>query len=302
MVLISEQWADALTPVVREHFGRGFSRRSTLVPSLFNVQGSSQETEQLSGAGAIGIEAWEQYEKDGKVGQADFDQGFKTTFTHKEYPVEVTIKRKLFEDSNWIAIRQIASRMGDSASVKREKDGASVFNNSTSGSFLGGDSVALLSNSHPLSPAKLNNTQDNLLPLALTKDNLGEARRLMMAFTDDNQNKVAATPNLLLVPPDLEDTAEEIVRSILDPDSANNTFNPQSGRFQITVWHELTDTNRWYLIDSNLMRDSLMWFNRSPLTILPKVEDKTIESTWIAYMRYSYGWADWRWVIGSEAS
>jgi hypothetical protein len=46
----------------------------------------------------------------------------------------------------------------------------------------------------------------------------------------------------------------------------------------------------------------LYWFNRDPLSILPKVEDKTVAATWVAYMRYSYGWSDFRWVYGNNPS
>lgn len=299
---ISEQWADALDPIVRVAFQEGFSRRNALAPQLFNVQTSSRVDEQLSGIGAIGLEAWETYEASGVAGQADFDQAHKVTLTHSEKVMEVRIERKLVEDSMWNQIKSPVFGIGDSANVKREVDGASVFNNSTSGSFLGGDSVALLSNSHPLSPAKTGSTQDNLLALALTKDNLSTARQTMQSFTDDNTELVAATPNLLLVPPELEDAALEIALSTHDPDSANNTINTQHGRYEVAAWHYLTDSNRWYLIDSHLMNQSLHWFNRVPLGILPKVEDKTLAATWIARMRYSFGWSDWRWIIGSEVS
>ena len=90
--------------------------------------------------------------------------------------------------------------------------------------------------------------------------------------------------------------------SELDPNSGNNTVNPQAGRFQIATWHYLTDSDKWYVIDTNLMNQSLFWFYREPLTVVPKVEDETWRATWIAYMRYSFGWADWRWIIGSNPS
>ena len=302
MAIISEQWADALDPLVRRRFEVAFASYPALMPQIFNVQSSNQAYERISGVGAIGIDAWDNYENSGAISTADFDQGFKTTFEHKEYALDVSIQRKLLDDSNWAELNAIPTRIGRSAATKREVNAASVFNNATSASFLGGDGVALLSNSHPLSPAKTNDTQDNLYALALTKDNLGTVREAMMAFTDDVGELVAAVPNMLLVPPELEDTAIEIVRSIQDPDSGNNTINPQAGRFQVVTWHHLTDANRWYVIDANLMMQSLFWFDRSPLTINPKVEDKTIQATWRAYMRYSYGWSDYRWVIGSEVS
>jgi hypothetical protein len=302
MTIVSENWADLLDPPVRFRFDLAFNRRASLIASLFNEQGSTTETEKVSGVGAIGIEQWNTFEDSGKVGSADFDQGYKQTYTHREYPMEINIRRKLLDDGNLAEVFRIVERVGDSARVKREVDAASVFNNAFSDTFAGADAVGLCSDAHPLSPQNTGTTQDNEFTLALTKPNLKTIRESMMAWTDDKGSKMAVTPNVLLVPPALEDTALEITQSILDPSSANNTINPQFGRFQVVTWHYLTDSNAWFVIDSNLMRQSLDWFNRVPLGVTPKVEDKTMSATWIAYMRFSYGWSDWRWVAGSNPS
>jgi len=302
MVLISENWADALDPIVRSRFQLGFARRQSLIASLFNIESSTRAYEQLSGIGAVGIDMWNQWENSGSVANASMDQGYKTTFTHREYPLEMKIQRKLLEDANWAEIKNLAASMGESASLKREVDAASVFNNAFSNSFLGADGVRLCSDSHPYNPQKTGSTQDNNFTLALTKDNVKTIREAMMAFTDDNGNKVAVTPNAILVPPQLEDEALVISKSLLDPVTANNAINPQEGRFTVIVWHYLTDSNAWFMLDTSLMKMNLHWFNRAPLAINPKVEDKTLVATWIAYMRYSFGWSDFKWVAGSNPS
>jgi phage major head subunit gpT-like protein len=301
-VVISENWADALDPIVRKWIEQGYQRRPSLIDMLFNVQSSSRAYEEASSIGAVGIDSWNQWENAGAVAQADFDQGYKKTYTHREYPLELQIQRKFLDDNNFRAITDPSLRLGDSAALKREVDAASVFNNAFSGSFLGADGVALCSDSHPYGPQKTGSTQDNNFALALTKDNVASVREAMMAFTDDNGNKVAVTPTMILVPPTLEDEAIEITQSLLDPNTANNTVNPQAGRFQVVTWHYLTDTNAWFMIDPMLGKMSLDWFNRQPLTVTPKVEDKTLVATWIAYMRYSFGWSDWRWIAGSNPS
>lgn len=301
-MLLSANWADALDPIVRDKFFLGMNRRAAVAPSLFNVQGSSRAYEQASGIGAVGIDMWNQWENSGKVGKADFDQGYKTTYTHREYPLEVEIKRKLLDDNMWNEVFNIPARIGDSMSLKREVDAASVFNNAFSASFLGADSVALCSDSHPYSPQKTGSTQDNNFTLALNLANVRTIREAMMAFVDDNGNKQGVTPDMLLVPPGLEDDAIAIAQSALDPTNATNAVNPQAGRWQIKVWHYLTDSNAWFMIDSSLMKQSLEWYDRVPPGINPKVGDTTLVATWIAYMRYSYGWNDWRWVAGSNPS
>jgi hypothetical protein len=53
------------------------------------------------------------------------------------------------------------------------------------------------------------------------------------------------------------------------------------------------------MADTNLMKQSLIWFDREPLSI---VLDRVEQRSWAVYnarMRYSYGWRDWRWIVGS---
>lgn len=301
-MLISENWSDALNPIVKKWFFQGYQRRATLLPTLFNVQGSQRAYEEVSGVGAIGIDMWNNFENTGVVSEADFDQGYKATFTHREYPVKVGIRRKLMEDNNFPEIFNMSQRIGDSAALKRETDGASVFNNAFSASFTGADGVSLCSASHPFGPQKTGSLQSNTGTLSLSKASVRTTREAMMAFTDDNGNKMAVMPDMLIVPPALEDDAIVIAQSLQEPDSANNAVNPQAGRWKVQPWHYLTDSNNWFMADSTLMKMMLEWFDRSELSINPMVEDKTIAAHWIAYMRYSYGWSGWQWVFGHNVA
>jgi hypothetical protein len=296
-------WADALDPIVRFRFDLAFNRRVSLIPSLFNVQGSVRAYEQVSGVGAVGIEAWDAWEQTGHVGEADFDQGYKATYTHKEYPMDIRIQRKLIDDANFPQVFRLIERVGDSAALKREVDAASIFNNAFTDTapYAGPDSVGLCSSAHPNSPQKTSATQENEGTYSLSVDNIATVREAMMAFTDDNGNKMGVTPNALLVPPALEDEARVYLNSVNKAGTANNDLNPRAGeQWQIYVWHYLTDSTYWFMLDTALMMQSLDWFNRVPITINPIVEDKTMSAGWRAYMRYSLGWSDWRWVYGNN--
>lgn len=302
--LTSAHWSYAIDPGIQGHFDLGFSRRASLREALFGVRGSTLASEEIFGSGTVGVDAWDNFENSGVVPQADFDQGYKKTFTHVEKPLELQIRRKLFEDAQFANIFNMASKLGDSAALKMEHDGASVFNNAFTDTapYAGADAVGLCSTAHPNSPHNTGDTQSNEGTYALTKDNVSTVREAMMAFTDDKNQILGVMPDALVVPPELEDEALVITNSLLDPTTATNAINPQSGRFGVIVWHYLTDSNAWFMVDSMLMKQHLLWFNRVPLQITPKVEDKTISATWIAYMRYSYGWTDWRWVYGNNPS
>ena len=86
-----------------------------------------------------------------------------------------------------------------------------------------------------------------------------------------------------------------------DPTNANNTINPQAGRYQVVPWHHLSDANNWFVIDSVWMRESLRWYDRVPLEIR-LIDETTTEAVYEAYMRYSFGWDDWRWVYGNNVT
>ena len=59
-------------------------------------------------------------------------------------------------------------------------------------------------------------------------------------------------PDTLLVPPELEKTAFEIVRTMNVPDTTDYKANFVAGFMrQVIVWDYLTDANAWFLIDSH---------------------------------------------------
>lgn len=300
-VMIKEGWAAALEPGIREWFFLGANRRPSLVPQMFDVINSTKSSEHFNGIGAISPDAWELYSKTGVVPTVDMSAGYKATFTHKTYLLELPVQYELIEDSLYREVTDAATRLGDSAALKREVDGASVFNNAFSTSFVGPDAVALCSNTHPGGPEG-GVSQDNNFTLALSRDNVKTLREAMQGFTDDKGNLVAVTPDTLLVPPALEDDALVIAQSVLDPTSANNAVNPMRGRFNVVTWHYLTDSNAWFMIDSMLMRQSLKWINRVALDIRLDRVEKRAYAFYNARMRYSFGWTDWRWVAGSNPS
>jgi len=297
------QWAEALTPSIREWFSIGYAQRPTMIPQLFDVLTSESDHEDFMSFGAIAPDAWDEYKKTGRVPQVGFDKGYKTTFIHEEFVVEYQIQKTLIEDSKYPQITSDVSQLGDSAALKREKDAMSVFINAAASGFNGGDGVPLCSDSHPLSPTKSTITQDNLDALDLTPENVELVRQKMRGVKDDTNNLAGVQPNLLLVADggDLENKAKVITQTPNKVGSADNDINAQQGRFSYLVLPMLNTTTQWFMVDSIKMKQSLKWFDRIPLSVVPKVEDKTLFATWIARMRYSLGWRDWRWISRGNA-
>lgn len=297
MTLVKEEFTEALLPGIREWFNVGYNGVPSQMNQFFNVLPSDSDSEYYHSFGAISPDAWDNFEKSGLIPSVGFDRGYKTTFTHKEYLVELPIRRTLIEDNKYTQVLDQAQQLGFSAARKRERDAASVFNNYSSSSYVGGDAVALGSNSHPYSPHKSATTQDNLFAsTALSATNVETVRLAMLSFKDDVGELCGVVPDLLIVPPALENTAKTICETEGLVGYADNDINPQKGRFSYVMWPLLSSATTWFMVDSALMKQSLIWFDREPLDIYPKNQDDTVFITYVARMRYSYGWRDWRWV------
>lgn len=299
---ISEQWAELLEPGLRAIFEvqRDALAEASRIPMLFNVTGSNKAQEHDLGVG--GMSDWEEYE--GAIEYDDFDQLYKTTYTHVEYVKGFKVERKLVDDDQYNIISKRPRQLALTAMRTREKHAASVFNNAFSSSYTGGDGVSLCNDSHPLSPEHSSDTHDNAGTLALSYDNVVTVRRLMREYPDDRGELVQVNPDTLLVPPELEESAWTIFETMNKPDTADYHANfVRSKLRQVVVWDYLTDANAWFLIDRGLAKLYLNWFDRVPLEFeMDPTSDFRLEARFRGYMRHSYGWSDWRWLYGNNPS
>lgn len=297
---ISEQWAYLLEPGLRAIFDvqREALAAQAKAPMLFDIQGSTKAVEYDLGVGGFGD--WREYK--GAIEYDDNEQLWRTAYTHVEFARGFKVERKLVDDDLYNIINKRPAGLALSAMRKREKDAASVFNNAFSGSYLGGDSVALCG-SHPYSPSNAS-TQSNAGSTGLSYDAVVATRELMRAYEDDRGELVPVRPDTILVPPELEEEAFALIRTMNKVDIADYHANFVASQINnIIVWDYLTDANNWFLVDSAMARMYLNWFDRVPLEFaMDPTSDFRLEARFRGYMRYSYGWSDWRWVYGHNVT
>jgi len=296
MVMISENFASLLEPKLRQIFFEAYLQIPAMRDRLFSVQTSGKAKETDYGIGAFA--EWKEF-----TGSLDYDSFYELweiEYEHTEFAKGFKVERKLVDDNQYNVIFNRAQRLGASAFRKAEADAASVFNNAFSGSYLGYDSIALCG-SHPYSPTNAS-TQANAGTTALSRDALITTRTAMREYKDDRGNPIYVVPDMLLIPIELEDTAYRIVQSAQVSGTADNDANFLRGRFQVVSWELLSDANNWFLIDSRMMKQFLLWFDRVPLEFGAANEFDTMLAKFRAYMRYSYGWSDWRWIYGQNVT
>lgn len=299
---VATAFADLVDKRVTKIFYDTYDQLPSMIPSLYSMETSSDETERWSSVGSL--PQFTQFT--GSVSYSSQSQGYDTTATHLEWANGIQIERKLYDDDRHGIWERRPSGLAVSANRTREVHGARMFNLGFSVDTLfynNSEAVALFSNSHTTTSGASTATGfDNLVTSALSATALAAARIQMRGFRDDQAERIDVMPSMILHPPDLYDLAFEIVESAGKPGVATNDKNVHSGKYRLMEWNYLTDTNNWFLIDESAMKQWVVWFERIPLEFAFAEEIDTIIAKWRAYMRYSMGWFDWRFGLGAQVT
>ncbi len=296
MPLISENWANLLEPGLRKVFDDQYRERPSNLPVIFNMQSSKKAVEHDLTTGSLA----DFIPMQGTVPYDDVGEGFKTDYTHQELARGIKVERKLVDDDLYNIINKRPRMLALSARRRREKDGASILNNSFSSGVVGGDGVALCSSAHPSNNGGA--TQSNLGTLSLSAVNVEATRRLMIGFKDDRDGIIEVIPDMIIAPLQLEETLFEILNSKGKVDTAQNNANFHFGKYKALVWpNYLTSSTKWWMVDSQMMKEAFNWFDRVPVEFQKDREFDTYNAKYSGYMRYSFGWSEWRHIMGNNA-
>lgn len=287
-----------LDPVLTDIFIDHYAQVPDIIGLIFGVRTSSKgkETDLRLGGFSDPVD----FEQHGQVVYDTPDRGYEVEYDHTEWVRGFQITRAMLDDMQYDGIYDSAGAMGTAFARKRQKDAMSVFNNGfTAGTTAGYDSVALFSDSHPRSRTDSTTVDNNLASTPLNADNLETAITTLEAIGDDLGEEINIKPDILLVPRGLRRTALELTESELTPENANNAINVHTGMATVMSPY-LTNASNWFVIDSMMAKKYLKWYNR----VLPEftAEDNfdTLQRKYRGYMRYSYGWSDFRFAIGCQ--
>lgn len=315
-VEIPENWGVLLAPGLRKVFHARLRGREELFKraQIFPLDSTQRAYEDYQGVGELGTDGWNQFEKTGRTTYSDKELGWKTRLEPREFAHGIQLRRKLIEDNLYSeaelpnSVTGDAGSLGSSLALHHEKSAASLFNNAFTDTgvdaegftIAGADGVGLCSTAHKHSPTNAG-TQSNEGTLALSKSAVKDTALAMREFTDDKGNLVVLKPDMLLVPPELEDQALELVGTALDPESANNTINTLRGRYRVQAWDYLTDADAWFMVDSPLKEEHLVWLTRvAPQFMGGKLDESTMIAHYTGYSRYSRGFDAWQWIFGQK--
>jgi hypothetical protein len=185
------------------------------------------------------------------------------------------------------------------ANTKQVK-GANVLNNAFSSTVQpGGDGEALCSASHPT----IAGTYSNTLATAadLNETSLEQSLIDIAAFTDERGLKIAARGMKLIIPSELQFTADRLMKSANRVGTADNDINAIRNMGMIpqgyVVNHYLTDGDAFFIKTD--VPNGLKMFVRSPIKTSMEGDFDTGNVRYKARERYSFGFSDARGIFGS---
>jgi hypothetical protein len=301
MAISRSQLVKELEPGLNALFGLEYKRYENEHEEIFDKETSERAFEEevmLSGFGNAAIKA-----EGSGVSYDQANETFTARYTHNTIALAFAITEEAIEDNLY---DRLASRytkaLARSMANTKQVTGANVLNNGFSTSYLGGDGSPLFSTTH----ATIAGTFQNTLTTAadLNETSLEQSLIDIANFTDERGLKVAAQGIKLIVPVQLQFTAERLMKSAGRVGTADNDINAIKNMGMVsggyTVNHFLTDTDAFFIKTD--APNGMKYFERSPIRTSMEGDFDTGNVRYKARERYSFGWSDPRGVYGSPGA
>jgi len=199
-----------------------------------------------------------------------------TVLVNDDYENSISVPRNAVEDEQIGIFGASFEMMGMQAAKLPDKVLAKVLKEGNTTVHY--DGQPFFHNSHPVDPddTSKGTYSNNKTSFALTSDNYGASRAEMAALVDEGGNPMGLIPDLLVVPPQLEDTAKRILsndylgRAIGSAAASDN--NIHKGTADWLMIPELADQpDVWYLLVTKLPIRPFIFQDRKAPTMFPKV-------------------------------
>ena len=301
MAISRGQLVKELEPGLNALFGLEYKRYENQHAEIFDTETSDRAFEEevmLSGF------ANAQVKPEGSgVTFDNAQETFTARYTHETIALAFAITEEAIEDNLYdrLASRYTKALARSMANTKQVK-AAAVLNNAFSTSFAGGDGKPLLATDHPTIAGSFSNTLATQADLNETS--LEQSLIDIAAFTDERGLKIAAKGVKMIIPSELQFTAERLMKSTNRVGTADNDINAVVSMGMVpqgyVVNNYLTDPNAFYIITD--VPNGMKYFVRSPISTKMEGDFDTGNVRYKARERYSFGVSDFRGIFASEGA
>ena len=251
MAISRSQLVKELEPGLNALFGLEYDRYENQHAEIFDTESSDRAFEEevmLSGFGSAQVKP-----EGSGVNYDDATESFTARYTHETIALAFAITEEAVEDNLYDKIssrytKALARSMANAKQVKA----ANVLNNGFSSSFTGGDGKELFATDHSTTGG---NQKNELSTSAdLNETSLEQALIDIAGMKDDRGMKVALNGSKMIIPVNLQFTAERLMKSNQRVGTSDNDTNAVKSMGMVpqgyVVNNYLTDTCLLYTSDA----------------------------------------------------
>ena len=301
MAISRSQLVKELEPGLNALFGLEYKRYENQHAEIFDSENSDRAFEEevmLSGF------ANAQVKPEGSgVTFDNAQETFTARYTHETIALAFAITEEAIEDNLYdrLASRYTKALARSMANTKQVK-AAAVLNNAFSTSYNGGDGKPLLATDHPTIAGTFSNTLGTQADLNETS--LEQSLIDIAAFTDERGLKIAARGVKMIIPSELQFTAERLMKSAQRVGTADNDINAVRSLGMVpqgyVVNNFLTDPDAFFIKTD--VPNGMKMFVRAAIKTAMEGDFDTGNVRYKARERYSFGWSDPRGMFGSQGA
>ena len=300
MAISRGQLVKELEPGLNALFGLEYKRYENQHAEIYTTESSDRAFEE-----EVMLSGFAQAQVKPEGSGVTFDNAQETytaRYSHETVALAFAITEEAIEDNLYdrLASRYTKALARSMANTKQVKAVNPLINGF--GTFTSGDGSALFATNHPT----ISGTVSNTLATAadLNETSLEQSLIDIAALTDERGLKIAARGVKMIIPSELQFTAERLMKSQGRVATADNDINaivsmgmvPQGYR----VNNFLTDTDAFFLITD--VPNGMKYFERSPIRTAMEGDFDTGNVRYKARERYSFGVSDFRGIYASPGA
>ena len=287
-----------LEPGLRKIFFETYKEKPEQFSKIFHMNTSKKAMETDYGMGAFGD--WTKRETSlDNVAYQKFSAGKERTYKHEAFTSGFQVERELVDDEQYRVLKKMPAALARSCRASIEKNAIKILSGAFTGT--GYDGVPMCADNHPLLDSA--DTCSNLIVGELNRDNLKQALLLMRQQKDEAGNLIQMKADTLIIPPELEDTAIRLLHTAKLPGGNDNDTNEYiaSHGLKIVVMDylsgEVGGETMWFVQDSSQHEMNFFWRIKPEFKWAEEFDN--FVAKYRGYCRYSFGYSDFRGIIGS---
>ena len=301
MAISRSQLVKELEPGLNALFGLEYDRYDNQHAEIFDTENSDRAFEEevmLSGFGNAQVKP-----EGSSVNYDDATETFTARYTHETLALAFSITEEAVEDNLYDKISsRYTKALARSMSNAKQIKAANVLNRAFNSSYTGGDSKELCATDHSTIAGNVKNELSTAADLNETS--LEQALIDIAGLTDERGMKISLNGMKMIIPVNLQFTAERLLKSQLRTSTAENDINASKSMGMIpqgyVVNNYLTDTDAWFIKTD--APNGMKHFQRTPVSTKMEGDFETGNVRYKARERYSFGWSDWRGIFGSPGA